>query len=235
MVQQEFSISVRLIIYASILALTIAANVAWALPSFALQSGTAISQQSVVQRMNTIRAEQGELGIVIDARLTQSAQAKAEHMLSRQYWAHDAPDGTTPWYFFANADYAYAVAGENLAYGFYTDAEVVTAWYNSPPHRAAMLNAVFEDVGIGIATGDYFGIESTIVVAHFGDPLPDYQSTSSPLSVVQTISVHVDRLVIDIDGAAQKIARVVANGVSSLRSTLAATISDAVHLRFVKF
>jgi hypothetical protein len=96
-------------------------------------------------------------------------------MIANDYWAHDAPDGTTPWFFVAQAGYDYLSAGENLAHGFATSDETVNSadgWMNSPLHRANIMNASYEEVGFGIANGANFqGGESTVVVAMYGDPV----------------------------------------------------------------
>jgi uncharacterized protein YkwD len=43
----------------------------------------------------------------------------------------------------------YKAAGENIAKGQRTPQEVVTAWMNSPGHRANILNKRFTHIGVG--------------------------------------------------------------------------------------
>src|SRR5262245_2225102 len=51
------------------------------------------------------------------------------------------------------AGYAsYTAWGENIAYGFTTAQAVVTAWMNSPGHRANILSATFTEIGVALAT-----------------------------------------------------------------------------------
>ncbi|MGL4879776.1 MAG: CAP domain-containing protein, partial [Waterburya sp.] len=53
-----------------------------------------------------------------------------------------------------NAGYQYSTAGENVAAG-YLDAEAVVAgWMGSEGHRANILNASFEELGVGYGTSD---------------------------------------------------------------------------------
>lgn len=102
--------------------------------------------------------------------LTQAAQAKAQDMLEHQYFAHNSPQGKTPWDFIRATGYQYLVAGENLAVNF-TDAESVEqAWMNSPSHKANLLNKNYEEIGIGILSGQYRGRLATFVVQMFGSP-----------------------------------------------------------------
>jgi uncharacterized protein YkwD len=52
---------------------------------------------------------------------------------------------------------SYKAAGENIAMGQRTPEEVVTAWMNSPGHRANILNANFTHLGVGyVASGNYW-------------------------------------------------------------------------------
>jgi hypothetical protein len=120
--------------------------------------------------------------------LSRAAQAKADQMITQNYWSHEAPDGTTPWYFFHKVGYDYSVAGENLAYGFATSDQVVTAWMNSAEHRENILGN-YQDVGFGFANGqDYQHGKNTVVVAMYG--LPSGQkptvATSSPAITTKT-------------------------------------------------
>lgn len=49
--------------------------------------------------------------------------------------------------------------GENIAYGFTTPASVMTAWMNSPGHRANILSASYREIGVSVlqdATGRLF-------------------------------------------------------------------------------
>lgn len=132
---------------------------------------TNITVSGLLSETNSERSAAGKASLKNHSKLNASAQAKANHMISENYWAHTAPDGTTPWYWFDWAGYDYVMAGENLAYGFDTSSGVVNGWMNSPSHRDNMLNGAFEDVGFGIANGsNYQGGPNTVVVAHYAEP-----------------------------------------------------------------
>jgi uncharacterized protein YkwD len=48
-------------------------------------------------------------------------------------------------------DWTFSFAwGENIAYGFTSAAEVMTAWMNSPGHRANILGASFTEIGVSV-------------------------------------------------------------------------------------
>jgi hypothetical protein len=112
-------------------------------------------------------------------------------MLARQYFAHNTPDGATPWTFIKATGYSYITAGENLAIDFSEAESVQSAWMNSPGHRANILNSNFKEIGIGIAKGKFDGHDTTIVVQMFGTPIaqnvttqeqPTYVAPAAPVA-----------------------------------------------------
>ncbi len=127
-----------------------------------------ITEQTLLGESNSVRSKNNVPALALSQDLSKAAGLKAQDMLARQYWAHNAPDGTTPWYWFREVDYRYIYAGENLARGFETPQGVVTAWMNSPDHRENALNTRYKDVGFGVANGVLEGTKTTIVVALYG-------------------------------------------------------------------
>jgi hypothetical protein len=51
-----------------------------------------------------------------------------------------------------NEGYQYSTAAENIAYGQRNPTEVVTAWMNSPGHRANILNGALMELGVGLSS-----------------------------------------------------------------------------------
>ncbi|HEV7454863.1 MAG TPA: CAP domain-containing protein, partial [Candidatus Saccharimonadales bacterium] len=97
---------------------------------------TDVNASGLVAGTNNQRVAAGLGSLALNGTLNQAAQTKANDMASRDYWSHNTPDGATPWTFFANAGYSYKNAGENLAYGFDSNDSTITAWMNSPEHKA---------------------------------------------------------------------------------------------------
>lgn len=130
------------------------------------------SQATLLDATNSARLKQGESQLQPDTQLTQAAVAKANDMATKNYWAHNSPDGKTPWAFITAAGYSYSVAGENLAYGFGDGQAVIKAWLNSPEHRANILNANYQQVGFGVASvANFMGKgPAVIVVAEYAQP-----------------------------------------------------------------
>lgn len=129
-----------------------------------------ITQAKLVSETNEERAKQGMNGLTVNGELESAAEAKARDMLEKDYWSHDAPDGTKPWYWIENAGYKYAEAGENLARGFNTAEGIVAAWLDSPSHRENMLKADYTEVGVAVVNGTMHGKRTTLVVAMYAKP-----------------------------------------------------------------
>jgi hypothetical protein len=141
----------------------------------------------VVELTNVERDSLDLPALVRNPTLDAAATAKAKHMAANGYFAHFAPDGTTPWVFFDEAGYRYAHAGENLAVHFSDSGEVVEAWMKSPTHRANIAGGQFTEIGVGTAKGRLDGFPTVFVVQLFGTPaaLPATNVTQiSPMPVV---------------------------------------------------
>jgi uncharacterized protein YkwD len=124
----------------------------------------------VVELTNDERSDNNVGPLRRNATLDAAAKLKAEHMAKNQYFAHFAPDGTSPWYWFKEAGYTYAHAGENLAIHFTDSTEVVEAWMDSPTHRENIVNGLYTEIGVGTAKGKFDGYNTVYVVQLFGTP-----------------------------------------------------------------
>ncbi|HYK08118.1 MAG TPA: CAP domain-containing protein [Candidatus Eisenbacteria bacterium] len=140
-----------------------------------------VSTSDLLNLTNQKRAEAGLSPLQLDGQLSQAAEAKAQNMFAKGYWAHFAPDGTSPWDFIKGAGYPYVYAGENLARGFSSSGDVVNAWMASPDHRANMLSAHYSDVGFAIEQGPLPGDASTVLVVEmFGSKYLAAQQPQAP-------------------------------------------------------
>lgn len=121
-------------------------------------------RQAVIDIVNQERAKEGLAPMKHNPFLEKSAQAHAEDMLTRNYFEHDTPQGVTAEdrikrdgylqpFFDCQCTKSYTV-GENIAKGQSTAAEVMETWMNSPQHRANIMSADFNEIGIGIIPVD---------------------------------------------------------------------------------
>lgn len=130
----------------------------------------AISTVDLLADTNIERAKADLPPLQTDDRLTQAAYLKAQDMLDKQYWAHQAPDGTTPWYWFGRTGYNYAYAGENLAKNFATAKAATVAWMASPAHRENIMDTQYTNVGFAVVDGMLDGKITSLIVAMYAEP-----------------------------------------------------------------
>lgn len=152
-----------------------------------------ISPSEVIRLTNVQRQANGLLPVTENTTLDAAALAKGQDMLAKGYWAHFAPDGTSPWSFFLKFGYKYQYAGENLARDFPDASSAVTAWMNSPSHKENILNTHYKEIGIGVVEGQLSGVDTTIIVQFFGAslsvnpsiPVVEAQNVTQPATVTK--------------------------------------------------
>lgn len=132
---------------------------------------TDITINKLYQLTNQEREKNHLPPLTYNEKLATAAYQKAQDMFAKNYWAHFAPDGKTPWDFILNSGYNYQYAGENLAKNFLFSDSVVSAWMDSPTHRENILKSNYTDVGFAIVNGVLNGEETTLVVQMFGKPI----------------------------------------------------------------
>lgn len=130
-----------------------------------------VSQEALLREANKAREEENLTDLNLNEKLNEAAYMKAKDMFDRQYWGHNAPDGTEPWHWLIEAGYGYTKAGENLAKNFYTAEAVTAAWMESTDHRKNILDAEYTEAGFAVVSGELRGEPTTIVVAHYGRPV----------------------------------------------------------------
>ncbi|AIQ48085.1 hypothetical protein R70723_20875 [Paenibacillus sp. FSL R7-0273] len=114
---------------------------------------TAAAQSSyvkqVVDLVNKERAAAGLSPVTALDSLNKVAAAKAADMRVNNYFSHTSPTYGSPFDMMKSFGVTYRAAGENIAMGQKTPQEVMTAWMNSAGHRANILSANFNYIGVG--------------------------------------------------------------------------------------
>ncbi len=102
----------------------------------------------VLALSNIERREHGLVPLTFDSQLSSAAQRHSSHMARDDFFAHTGSDGD-PFSRIRATGYQYSSAAENIAAGQQAPEAVVTAWMNSPGHRANILNPNYTEIGIG--------------------------------------------------------------------------------------
>jgi uncharacterized protein YkwD len=131
-----------------------------------------LTKEGVIARTNAERAKLGLPALKESINLDASAEAKVLDMFKNQYFAHQSPGGLGVGDLAENAGYDFLIIGENLALGnFENDQALVQAWMDSPGHRANILNANYQEIGVAVQKGIFEGRTTWLAVQHFGKPV----------------------------------------------------------------
>ena len=122
-------------------------------PSEGTETGTLQSQ--VVALVNQERAKQGLPALQVDSLLNKVATEKARDMDVNGYFSHTSPTYGSPFDMMRSYGVTYRYAGENIASGQRTAAQVMNDWMNSSGHRANILNQNFTKIGVGYVNGKW--------------------------------------------------------------------------------
>jgi uncharacterized YkwD family protein len=106
-------------------------------------------EQQVFELTNQERVKNGLPALKVDNELSKVAREKSRDIQAKNYFDHNSPTYGSPFDMMSAFGIDYRSAGENIAKGQRTPAEVVNAWMNSPGHRANILNNSFTHIGVG--------------------------------------------------------------------------------------
>ncbi|WP_110932575.1 CAP domain-containing protein [Paenibacillus bouchesdurhonensis] len=109
----------------------------------------------VVALVNVERKNAGLKPLIVHTNLSKMAKDKAIDMYKNNYFSHTSPNYGSPFDMMDAYNITYRYAGENIAKGQKTPSEVVTAWMNSPGHKANMLNSKYTLIGVGYFNGHW--------------------------------------------------------------------------------
>ena len=127
-----------------------------------LATGNESFEKEVIRLVNQERISRGITPLAYSESLTTAARSHNEDMITNNFFDHQGSDGSSP------ADRACAngflpypweacYVGENIAAGYYTPADVMTAWMNSAGHRDNILNSSYREIGVGHNVGGAYG------------------------------------------------------------------------------
>lgn len=134
----------------------------------ALTNAQSFNSNEIIALTNSERTNLGLANLQENALLDSAAMQKAQDMFSNQYFAHTSPQGINSWYWFDKVKYDYHYAGENLAINFTKPTDVVSAWMDSPTHKANITNQNYTEIGVAVLGGTFDDHHTFIVVQEFG-------------------------------------------------------------------
>jgi uncharacterized protein YkwD len=131
-------------------------------------------QTELLQELNQARLASGLEPLRAVRSLRRAAASHAQSMATRGYFSHYSPDGSSPSSRIART-YDGSRVGETLLWrsGSLLAKQALALWLDSPPHRAVLMSAQFDEIGLAVvyaqaAPGAFGGHDVTIVVADLG-------------------------------------------------------------------
>lgn len=128
---------------------------------------SASREQQLIVLINNYRVSHHLHRVTLSNGLTLSARAHSRDMLANGYFDHRGFPQRVRKY--RHASYV----GENIAWGtgdFGEPSGVLSLWRSSPPHKKILLTARFTRVGVGIASGTFFGqSDAVLTTANFSN------------------------------------------------------------------
>ena len=113
------------------------------------------AEWEVLKIVNKNRIAEGQPAIGMFTDMQKAAGVRAKEIIT--LFSHDRPDGSSCFTVLADYDIYRTCAGENIAAGYGSAADVMEGWMNSPGHRANILNDSYTHIGIGYQTGGSYG------------------------------------------------------------------------------
>ena len=104
-------------------------------------------EAEVVRLVNAERAKYGLAALTQDDGAQNVAHVRAKEIV--QSFARTRPDGSSCFTAASDLGVTYRSAGENIAYGYATPAQVVNGWMNSEGQRKNILSSSYTKIGVG--------------------------------------------------------------------------------------
>jgi len=112
-------------------------------------------ERETVDKINARRRAAGCGDVMLNSQLTTAAERHSKDMVTNNFFSHTGSDGTTFDQRIRAAGYTPSQkTGEILAAGYTTADTVVQGWYDSPGHKAIMLDCQYRDIGISLEIKD---------------------------------------------------------------------------------
>ena len=110
----------------------------------------------ILNKINSIRNENGIASLTLDDLLTSTAQNKARDMVENNYFSHNSPTYGSPFEMMKNAGVIYKTAGENIAGNPSID-DAISSFLESENHKKNILSNSYNYIGIGLEKSEKYG------------------------------------------------------------------------------
>ena len=115
-----------------------------------------IDIEYILNKINSIRNENGIASLTLDDLLTSTAQNKARDMVENNYFSHNSPTYGSPFEMMKSAGVIYKTAGENIAGNPSID-DAISSFLESENHKKNILSNSYNYIGIGLEKSEKYG------------------------------------------------------------------------------
>lgn len=125
-------------------------------------------QAEILKLVNKERAKHQLKPVVLDETLSKIAIIRSTDMIDGKYFSHTSPKYGPFYTLVQQSNYPYWALGENIAAGASSGSQYMQMWMNSSGHRANILNARYNRIGIGVvknSKNDFYHSVATQVFA----------------------------------------------------------------------
>jgi uncharacterized protein YkwD len=158
-----------------------------------------VFEQQVLELVNEERWNNGQLPpLKSNQDLTDAARYHSEDMRDDDYFDHDSYSWVGGSLVFERSMsdriksfYNTGYIGENIAAGQSTPSHVMNVWMNSSGHRANILNSNYREIGIGYASGGYYGHYWTQDFGTMSDVYPVVINREAYSTTTSIVSLYV--------------------------------------------
>lgn len=125
---------------------------------------TPVNKTLLLQMVNEVRSKGCQCGdtwypaapaLTWNIQLEQAALVHSSDMHSNQYFSHASKDGRKAGDRIDGAGYKWRTYGENIAFGYRSERDVVKGWILSPGHCKNIMNKAYKEMGVA-RVGDYW-------------------------------------------------------------------------------
>lgn len=116
-----------------------------------------LNRTVMLQLVNKVRANGCNCGgkyyapappLAWNGQLEKAAFEHSQDMWRKNYFSHKAPDGSNGGNRIERAGYNWKAYGENIAFGYTSEREVVKGWLSSPGHCKNIMNRNYREMGV---------------------------------------------------------------------------------------
>ncbi len=115
------------------------------------------NERGVLKLVNKERTNAGLEPVSTFQKLQSACNIRVKELA--QLFDHQRPDGSICFTALDKKKIGYMAAGENIAAGQPSPADVMESWMNSPGHRQNILSGNFQHMGVGYSAGGSYGTE----------------------------------------------------------------------------